>query len=40
MGRRGRERCLHQFDINATAAEVETLYRTSLRELKRTRSCS
>ena len=40
MGRRGRERCLHQFDINATVAEVEALYRTSLRELKRTRSCS
>lgn len=40
MGRRGRERCLRQFDIQATVAEVEALYRKSLRELRGTRSCS
>lgn len=40
MGRRGRDRCLRQFDIGATVAQVEALYRTSLRELKRARSCT
>jgi len=40
MGRRGRERCLRQFDIHATVAQVEGLYRKSMRELKRARSCS
>jgi glycosyltransferase involved in cell wall biosynthesis len=39
MGRRGRERCLRQFDIHATVAQVEALYRESLRELKRARRC-
>jgi glycosyltransferase involved in cell wall biosynthesis len=37
MARRGRERCLRQFDIHATVAQVEALYRQSLRELKRAR---
>ena len=37
MGHRGRERCLCQFDINATAAQVEALYRQALDELERTR---
>ena len=38
MGRRGRDRCLRQFDIHVTVAQVEALYRQSLRELKRARS--
>jgi glycosyltransferase involved in cell wall biosynthesis len=37
MGHRGRERCLRQFDINATVTQLETLYRKALGELKRTR---
>jgi glycosyltransferase involved in cell wall biosynthesis len=37
MGRRGRDRCLRQFDINATVAQLEALYRKALGELKRTR---
>ena len=39
MGRLGRERCLRQFDIRATVAQMEALYRTALRELKRARRC-
>jgi glycosyltransferase involved in cell wall biosynthesis len=37
MARRGRERCLRQFDINATVAQLEALYCKALGELKRTR---
>jgi glycosyltransferase involved in cell wall biosynthesis len=37
MGCRGRERCLRQFDIHATVAQVEALYRASLQELTRAR---
>jgi glycosyltransferase involved in cell wall biosynthesis len=37
MGQRGRERCLRQFDITATAAQVEALYRNALDGLTRTR---
>src|SRR6266545_5679890 len=39
MGRWGRERCLRKFDINATVAQVEALYRDGLRELNRGRRC-
>ncbi|MFI5067972.1 MAG: glycosyltransferase family 4 protein, partial [Streptosporangiales bacterium] len=35
MGRRGRERCLRQFDISATVAGVEALYRDGLDRLRR-----
>jgi len=38
MGRRGRDHCLHQFDIRVTVAQVEALYHQSLRDLKRARS--
>jgi glycosyltransferase involved in cell wall biosynthesis len=33
MGRLGRSRCLRQFDIGATVAQVDSLYRDTLREL-------
>jgi glycosyltransferase involved in cell wall biosynthesis len=38
MGRRGRQRCLRQFDIRATVTQLEALYRQALDELKRTRA--
>ena len=38
MGRRGREHCLRQFDITATVASVQAVYRQALDELTRT-SC-
>jgi glycosyltransferase involved in cell wall biosynthesis len=34
MGDRGREYCLHRFDIDATVAQVETLYRSALAGLR------
>ena len=37
MAHRGRERCLRQFDINATVAQLEALYYKALAELKRAR---
>jgi glycosyltransferase involved in cell wall biosynthesis len=36
MGRRGREHCLRQFDITATVASVQAVYRQALDELTRT----
>jgi glycosyltransferase involved in cell wall biosynthesis len=36
MGRRGREHCLHRFDGNATAVEVQALYLEAL-DRKRTK---
>lgn len=38
MGSRGREHCLRRFDIAATVAEVDAIYRTGLRELTRGRA--
>ncbi len=38
MGSRGREHCLRRFDIAATVAEVEAIYRTGLHELTRGRA--
>jgi glycosyltransferase involved in cell wall biosynthesis len=35
MGRLGRSRCLHQFDIGGTVAQVDALYQATLRELRR-----
>jgi len=37
MGRRGREHCLRQFDINATVASVEAVYLQALQDSQRTR---
>jgi len=37
MGSRGREHCLRRFDIDATVAQVESLYRAGLRRSKRAR---
>src|SRR5260370_16028549 len=37
MGRRGREHCLRQFDINATVASLEAVYLQTLQDSQRTR---
>ncbi len=37
MGKRGRDHCLRRFDINSTIAELEVLYRSGIRDLKRKR---
>jgi hypothetical protein len=37
MGRRGRLHCLHQFDIEATVATVESIYLQALKDLAGTR---
>jgi glycosyltransferase involved in cell wall biosynthesis len=38
LGRRGRDRCLRQFDIDATVAGVQAVYRQALHDLPRARS--
>jgi glycosyltransferase involved in cell wall biosynthesis len=37
MGRRGRQHCLHQFDIEATVATVESIYLQALSDLQQAR---
>ena len=37
MGRRGRDHCLRQFDIEVTVAGLDALYRKALSELRRSR---
>jgi glycosyltransferase involved in cell wall biosynthesis len=37
MGQAGRTRCLHQFDINTTVEQIETIYQQGLRQLRRGR---
>ncbi len=38
MGSRGREHCLRRFDIAATVASVDAIYRSGLQQLPRHRS--
>ena len=38
MGKQGRDHCLRRFDINTTVAELEILYRSQIRRLRRKRT--